>query len=68
MSKTSSAAKRKYNNKAYDQIQVFIPKGEKDIIKAHAEQCGESVNAFIKRAIKAAMHADNVSGACQHDE
>lgn len=63
MGKTSNEVKRRYNNKTYDQIQVLVPKGDKDIIKAHAEKCGESVNGFIKRAIKAAMDADNASGA-----
>lgn len=61
MGKTSSEVKRRYNNKAYDQIQVLVRKGEKDIIKAHAEKCGESVNAFINRAIKTMMDADNAS-------
>lgn len=68
MSKTSSAVKRRYNQKAYDQIQVLVRKGEKDVIKAHAEKCGESVNGFINRAIKAAMNADNAFDACRSEE
>lgn len=54
--------KVKYNNefisKAYDRINLTVPKGQKDIIKAHADSIGESVNAFINRAIAEAMRKD----------
>ena len=36
-------ANNRYNAKAYDRINVAVPKGRKDIIKAHAEKNGESV-------------------------
>ena len=55
MSKTSAAVKNRYNAKAYDRITVVVPKGQKDIIKAHAESKGESVNGFIQKAIAKAM-------------
>lgn len=55
MGKTSAAVKNRYNNKTYDRINLVIPKGQKDIIKAYAESHGESVNGFIQRAIKEAM-------------
>jgi len=58
MGKTSSAVKNRYNAKAYDRIEVVVPKGQKDIIKAHAASIGESVNAFIFRAITQAMEQD----------
>ena len=51
MGKTSAAVKNRYNEKAYDRINLIVPKGEKEVIKAHAESKGESVNAFINRAI-----------------
>lgn len=51
-----------YNNKfiakAYDRINLTIPKGKKEIIQAHAETLGTSVNAFINRAIEEAMERD----------
>lgn len=37
------------------------PKGQKDTVKAHAQAQGESVNAFIKRAINEAMERDTVA-------
>lgn len=58
MGKTSAAVKNRYMNKAYDRINLTVPKGEKDTIKDHAESMGESVNAFIKRAIDETMARD----------
>ena len=59
MSKTSSAVKDRYNAKAYDEIKVRVPKGQKDSIKAHADRFdGGSVNGFICRAITSQMAAD----------
>ena len=59
MSKTSWQAKQRYNEKAYDKIYITVPKGEKEIIQAHAESIGESTNAFINRAIKEAIEREN---------
>lgn len=58
MGKTSSAVKDRYNAKAYDEIKLRVPKGQKDIIKAHADSMGESVNAFIYRALETQMRID----------
>ncbi len=35
-----------------------MPKGQKDVAKAHAEAQGESLNAFINRAINETMERD----------
>lgn len=59
MGKTSSAVKDRYNAKTYDEIKVRVPKGEKDLIQAHAEAHGESTNGFINRAISETMERDN---------
>ena len=58
MGKTSTAAKRKYNEKAYDRMSLVVKKGKKDIIAAHAKANGESVNGFINRAIDETMERD----------
>lgn len=42
-----------------DRINLTVDKGKKDIIKAHAESKGESVNGFINRAIVETMERDN---------
>ncbi len=62
MGKTSAAVKNKWNANAYDRVAVVVPKGQKDVIKAHAESRGESVNAFIQRAIAEAMARDAEKG------
>ena len=58
-SKAQQRAVSKYMKENYDEIKVRVEKGKKDIIKAHAESTGESVNAFIQRAIAEAMERDN---------
>lgn len=59
MGRTSAAVKNKWNDKAYDRINLTVPKGEKDAIQDHAKKQGESTNAFINRAIKETMERDN---------
>ena len=44
-----------------DRINLTVPKGQKDTIKAHAAAQGESVNAFINRAISEAMERDRAA-------
>lgn len=56
--KTSNASKSKYNEKAYDRLSLYVPKGTRDIIKTHAEAQGESVNGFVSRAITEQMKRD----------
>lgn len=51
MAGTSSAVKNRWNEKAYDRIAFFVPKGKRDLIKEHAARSGESVNALINRLI-----------------
>lgn len=41
-----------------DRINLTVPKGRKAEIQAHAAAKGESVNAFIGRAIQEAMERD----------
>ena len=55
MSKTSSAAKNRYNAKAYDQIPVRVPKGRKADIEAYAKAHGESVNGLINDLLCTAL-------------
>lgn len=53
MGKTSSSVKDKYNAKAYDDIRVRLPKGERDWLKEKALSLGyTSVNSFVIDAIK----------------
>ena len=58
ISESQRKAVAKYNAKSYDEIKVRVSKGNKDIIKAHAERNGESLNGFVNRAIDEAMERD----------
>lgn len=57
-SKAQQKAVNKYIKENYDVFQIRMPKGKKDIIKAHAESRGESVNSFINRAVDEAIGRD----------
>ena len=50
---------RKWDAANLDRISLALPKGQKDVIKAHAESMGESVNGFIARAIEIQMKQDS---------
>ena len=59
VSKAQQRAVNKYVKNNYDEIKLRMPKGKKEIIQAHAAQRGESVNAYINRAIDKAMSEDD---------
>lgn len=55
MGKASTRAQNKYISKAYDRINLTVPKGKQAEIKARAEAQGESVNGYINNLIRADM-------------
>ena len=61
MGRTSSAVKDRYNAKVYDEMKVRVVKGNKERIQAHAKAQGESLNAFISRAIIETMGRDTAA-------
>lgn len=58
-------ANKNWDSKNLDRISIALPKGSKDALKAHAESQGESINAFIKRAITEVKDMDNMHRAYQ---
>lgn len=52
MGKTSAAAKNRYAAKSYDRLQIIVKKGKKSELQAAAEKQGESLNAYIKKAVR----------------
>ena len=59
---TSEALKRasqKYDKEKIDRIPMRVPKGRKTIIQEHAAAQGESVNAFLNRAVEETIERDN---------
>ena len=65
VSKAQQKATNKYISKAYDRVNLTLPKGQKDEIQAHAAVQGESVNAFINRAISETMERDKAARGTQ---
>ena len=55
MGKTSATVKNRYNAKAYDRIQLVVPKGIKQAIEEHAKSKGESINGLINALLRADM-------------
>ncbi len=58
VTKAQQASVNKYVKLNYDRINITMPKGKKETIKAHADSRDESVNAFINRAIDETMERD----------
>lgn len=54
VSEAQKKAKKKYEAAAYDMLGVRVKKGERDRIKAYAEERGQSLNGFCKEAIYSA--------------
>lgn len=52
---------KKWDAANLDRLSVALPTGSKDKIKTHAQTTGESVNAFIRRAVECQMERD-ISG------
>ena len=61
ISEAQKRAVAKYNNANYDKLTVRIKKGQRDILKAHAEEQGESLNGWIVSAIKAKLKQEKNS-------
>lgn len=55
---TKSEYRNSWIAEKLDRINLTMPKGRKDEIKAHADAQGESVNGFINRAISETMERD----------
>ena len=57
-----SDARRRANNKwlteRVENVTLRVPKGKRELIQEHATKTGESVNAFINRAIEETIRRD----------
>ena len=51
-------ASAKYLKESVEDVRIRVPKGQKAVIKNHAEQQGESMNAFVISAIDETMQRD----------
>lgn len=57
-SKAQQRAVSKYMRENYDIYQIRMPRGRKDTIKAAADLAGESLNAYINRAVDERMERE----------
>lgn len=55
MAKTSAAVKNRYAAKAYDNLRIIIPKGQKEAVEAHAKRKGETINGLVNALLRADM-------------
>lgn len=62
-----TAYKNKFIAENYDRINLTVPKGTKNIIQEHVSRRGESVNAFINRAITETMELDKTKSTTQEE-
>ena len=58
MSKTSAAVKNRYAAKAYDRINLTVKKGAKSTLQEAAAAKGESINGYIKNALRTQYKRD----------
>ena len=52
MGKAATRAQNRYIAKAYDRVNLVLPKGRKDELQKLASDHGESLNSFINKAIE----------------
>ena len=55
MVKTRSEINNAYAKKAYDNLRIIIPKGQKAAVERAAKEAGESINQYTQRALLARM-------------
>ena len=51
-------ATQKYISKAYDQFSVRVPKGKREIYKAHAEAQDKSLNQLVVELLDESMEVE----------
>lgn len=59
MGTARTKANNKWNAKAYDRINLTVPKGKKEIITNAAKRAGQSVNSYINQAVDERMKKDS---------
>ena len=60
--------KNKWQAENRERINMVVPKGYKEIVKAAADTTGESVNGYIKKAIDERMERDGFATAAPEPE
>lgn len=58
LSESQAKANKKYQDK-FDDIKVRVPKGQRQVWQDYATAHGESLNAFIRRAVDETMKSED---------
>ena len=58
LSDAKRASNQRYLKEKLDHISFRVPKGKRELIQEHAKARGESLNAFVSRAVDEAMVND----------
>lgn len=58
-SESMDRAIKKYEQEKVDRVIFRVPKGVKEQIQEHAEKHGESLSAFLNRAVRETIERDN---------
>lgn len=58
-SEAMDRAIKKYEQEKVDRVIFRVPKGVKEQIQEHAEKRGESLSAFLNRAVQETIQRDN---------
>ena len=58
VSKAQQKAVAKYMKNNYDEMKIRVAKGSKNLIEEAAKANNESINGYVKRAVKAQYEAD----------
>ena len=64
---STTKQKNDWISKAKDRINLLVDKGQKETITNHAKAHGESLNAFINRAIRETMERDKETPPANDD-
>lgn len=59
-SEAMDRAIKKYEQDKVDRVIFRVPKGMKEEIQNHAQKQGESLSAFLNRAVQETMNRDNL--------
>ncbi|MBR1972421.1 MAG: ribbon-helix-helix protein, CopG family [Oscillospiraceae bacterium] len=58
-SEAMDRAIKKYEQEKVDRVIFRVPKGVKEQIQEHADKRGESISAFLNRAVRETIERDN---------
>lgn len=61
-------ANNRYNAKAYDRLNIAIPKGRKEDVEEHARSKGETVNSLVNALLRADMGIEDSNWKKQQPE